>query len=50
MTLVFSACFGMSMQAMDSVIGQVMVVNLIQHQMKEWCAFATILPALLFLW
>ena len=37
-------------QVMDLVIGQMMVVNVTQHQMKEWCAIVTILPALLFLW
>ena len=37
-------------QVMDLEIGQTMVVDDTQHQMKEWCAIVTILPALLFLW
>ena len=51
MTAAFNVSSGMSTQATDLVTGQMMGVNITQHcQMEEWCAIATTLPALLFLW
>ena len=51
MTPVGNVFSGITAQTTDLVIGQMMGVNITQQcQMEGWCAIATILPALLFLW